>query len=135
MGRRCTDRIPVYKITARTGSHLPGYSPPVSALSGRFTSERSCVADVNITASHRAGEDVRAVDERRGEVPLQGPKLRLQGADPAVVLARGEKIREVGTKVSVGEAQEVSLAMKAEPLGEDGDWGNLARRKLRGHVR
>jgi hypothetical protein len=51
---------------------------------------------------------------------MQGAKLRLQGADPAVELAGGEGVREGGTKVSDDEAEEVPLATKA------GHWERMA---------
>jgi len=75
--------------------------------------------------------DLRAVAKGRGQVPLKGLHLGLEGADPAVELTVGEDVREVRAEVDVGEPEEVTLAPEAGPLGEDGEGEYLARSKQR----
>ncbi len=70
--------------------------------------------------------DLRAVGQRRNQMPLQRAQLRLQGSDPTVELALGEQSREVRTQVGIGEPAEVSLAAPAGPLREDREGEDLA---------
>jgi hypothetical protein len=63
--------------------------------------------------------DGRRIAEFLGEGPLQGAQLGLQGSHPAVELALGAEVREVGAQVRGSEAPEIPLAAKAWPLGHD----------------
>jgi hypothetical protein len=75
---------------------------------------------------------LRAVGQRGGQVALRRTELRFEGTDAAVELAVGEQVREAGSQVRVGEAEEVSLAAEPRPLRDDRQRENLAfRERLR----
>ena len=60
--------------------------------------------------------DIGGFAERLGQIALQRPKLRLQGADAVVELALGEQVGEILSQMDTGEAAEIPLAAKAGPL-------------------
>jgi hypothetical protein len=103
-----------------------GGAPPEARLSAEEPLARSPHPD----HGRHQGRVKDPVDGRRfgdlsGEGPLQSAQLGLQGSHPAVELALGAQVREVGTQVCRGEAPEVALAAEAGPLREDGQGDDL----------
>src|SRR5215203_4222464 len=70
--------------------------------------------------------DLRNATERSGHCTLEIAQLGLHRAHPAVELALGTELREVGAQMCLSKAPEISLASEAGPLlGEDGQGDDL----------
>ena len=67
--------------------------------------------------------------EYLGQVLLQRPQFRLEGAVAAVELAVAEEVGKVFAQVSISIPEEVSLAPEPRPLREDREGEHLAVRK------
>src|SRR5918994_7545260 len=64
--------------------------------------------------------DLRSTTQRSGQRTLEVAQIGLHRAHPAVELALGTEVREVGAQMCLSKAPEISLASEAGPLGEDG---------------
>src|SRR5919112_1433986 len=119
------------------GVHHQGHLEPVDPLGlrraapeGGLTGEEPLARRPDSDHGRDEGGVQDPVDGRRlGEVPGEGSldraQLGLQGSYPAVELALGAQVREVGTQACRSEAPEVALAAEAGPLREHGQGDDL----------